>query len=271
MLKSLNLKCHYSLHIKYLNYINIFFVRSILFLCLVSVDCSFEIFGKAKDNIKESVELSGLIFNPSSGKKPNSIVVLFHGYGDTAENFLFLGVLLSELLPNTIFVAIEGPLPCKTMSSGKQWLSASQNNKIQLLKEIEALTLPLHRYLDKLLKKHDIPEDKLTFLGFSQGARIALHIGLRRPKCAGIVAFSGSYLDDPKAMNLSKPPILIIHGDADKKAPITLAKKSYESLNSLKMPVTLIILPKVAHYITPQGIAIAGEFLRECLGENIIP
>ena len=49
--------------------------------------------------------VSGLTLPPASGKKPDSIVVLFHGYGDTNENFLFLGALLGQLLPDALFVA----------------------------------------------------------------------------------------------------------------------------------------------------------------------
>lgn len=191
--------------------------------------------------------------------------ILLHGYGDIGENFLLLGALLSEFLPDTLFVAIDGPIACKAMPSRKQWLSPQKNNHTQLLKEIKTLTPLLNQYISKLLKTYNIPAEKLAFLGFSQGARIALHSGLRRPKCAGVVAFSGSYLDDPIATSLSQPPILIIHGAQDKKTPVTLARKSYEQLNALKMPATLILLPGTEHDITPKGVTLAGEFLKNCL------
>ena len=112
--------------------------------------------------------VSGLTLPPASGKKPDSIVVLFHGYGDTNENFLFLGALLGQLLPDALFVAPDGPITYKAISSGKQWLSAPKNNQPQLLKEIKNLTSSLNRYLDNLLKIHDIPPEKMVLLGFSQ-------------------------------------------------------------------------------------------------------
>jgi len=216
--------------------------------------------------IKEKdIIFSGLTLPPASAKKPNSIVVLFHGYGDTGENFLLLGALLREFLPDTLFVAPDGPIACKHSHSGKQWLSAPKNNRSQLLKEMKTLTPSLNRYLDNLLKKYGILSEKLAFFGFSQGARIALHIGLRRAQCAGIIAFSGSYLDDPTAMNLTRSPILMIHGLEDQKVTASLARESYKRLEALKMPATLILLPGVGHDIDPQGLQIAGEFLRECL------
>ena len=235
------------------------------FFIVVLGSCTLGAWGKFKEMGEKNITISGLTLPPASGKKPDSIVVLFHGYGDFGENFLFLGALLGQFLPNTLFVAPDGPIECKSIPSGKQWLISPKNNKTQLLKEIKNLTPPLNQYLDNLLKKYDISPEKMAFLGFSQGARIALHIGLRRPTCAGIVAMSGSYLNDPSAMNLSQPPILIIHGSSDQKAPVSLARESYKQLDALKMPVTLILLPGVDHDVDPQGLEIAGEFLKDCL------
>jgi phospholipase/carboxylesterase len=227
--------------------------------------------GSKSNEIKEkNITISGITLDPASGKKPESIVVLFHGYGDTAENFIFLAALLGQFLPDTLFVAPDGPKACRTIPSGKQWLSAPKDNKPQLLKEIKNLTGPLNQYLDGLLKKYNLPPEKMVLVGFSQGARIALHIGLRREKCPGIVALSGSYLDDPKAVNLTRAPILILHGVEDKKAPVSLARESHKRLDELKMPVTLILLPGVGHEIDPQAVAIAGEFLADCLAGKIV-
>jgi len=129
-----------------------------LFLVIIFGICSLEIFGNDKEIEKRE---KGIAFKertlpPFSGKKPDSIVVLFHGYGDTAENFIFLTVFWAEVLPNTLFVALDGPMACGEMS-GKKWLKASNKDRAQLFKEINLLTLSLNRYLDSLLKKYGIP------------------------------------------------------------------------------------------------------------------
>jgi phospholipase/carboxylesterase len=243
-----------------------FFISFIVFFEGV---CKVEAWGKSEEIKDKNITFSSLTLPPLSGKKPESIVVLFHGYGDIGENFLFLGALLGQFLPDTLFVAPDGPIACKNIPSGKQWLRTQKNNQTQLLKEIKTLTSSLNRYLDDLLKVYNLPPEKMAFLGFSQGARVALHVGLRRPLCPGIVAMSGSYLDEPSAVNLSHPPILITHGVEDQKAPVALAQESHTRLEALKMPVTLILLPGVAHDIDPQGLTLAGEFLQECLSGKI--
>ncbi|OYZ36128.1 MAG: hypothetical protein B7Y25_08300 [Alphaproteobacteria bacterium 16-39-46] len=250
------------------------FERSLLFssfLIIIFGIFTLETLGNSKELQNQNGAFSDLVLPPASGNKPDSIVVLFHGYGDNAENFLLLGALLGQFLPNTLFVAPEGPLDCKTVPSGKQWLKTSKNNRPQLLKEIKNLTPPLNQYLDNLLKTYNIPSQKMALMGFSQGARIALHIGLHRPMCAGIVAFSGSYLEDPETVPLTRTPILIIHGTEDKMAPVSLARESHKRLKALKMPVTLILLPGVAHDIDLSGLETAVAFLQECLSGKIPP
>ena len=236
-----------------------------LFLVIVFGICSLEIFGSVKEaEIKEkNITFSELTLPPFSGNKPESIVVLFHGYGDNGENFLFLSAFWAELLSNTLFVALDGPMTCKDIP-GKKWLRASNKDRPQLFKEINLLTLSLNRYLDDLLKKYGIPPEKMALVGFSQGARVAFHVGLRRP-CAGVVAFSGSFLDDPTTkLRFPYPPILIIHGTEDSKAPSSLARESYKRLEALQVPVTLFLIPGLGHDIDPRGSGIAGEFLNDC-------
>jgi len=193
--------------------------------------------------------------------------VLFHGYGDTAENFILLGTFWRVLLPNTLFVAIEAPNTCKDMP-GKKWLQASNKNKPQLFKEINLLTQTLNDYLDDLLEKHKVSPNNLALVGFSQGARIALHVGLRRP-CAGVVGFSGSFLDDPTTkLHSENLPILLIHGLEDKKALPILSRESYKRLEELNMSVTLFLMPGIDHNIDSQGSHIAIEFLQDCFAKK---
>lgn len=245
------------------------FFLFLTFFVIVFGICSLETSANIKEVREKGIAFSGLILPPASGHKPDSIVVLFHGYGDTAENFLFLSASWAEFLPNTLFVALEGPIACKNIPAGKQWLRASSKNRDQLLKEIKLLTASLNRYLDGLLKTYGLSPQKLALVGFSQGSRVALHVGLRRPLCAGVVGFSGAFLDDPTDLRLSRPPVLLIHGVEDTKAPSSLARESYKSLEALHVPVTLFLMPGLGHDIDPRGSAIAGEFLNDCFSGKI--
>lgn len=214
---------------------------------------------------------SGPSIVPSHGKKPDSLVVIIHGYGADGENLLPLGKVWSSLLPNTVFVAPHGPVICEVNPYGKQWFSLKdwapaqnlEKFQTQILKEIQSITPTFQKYLDDLLKQYDIPPEKLALVGFSQGATLALHIGLHRPECAGIVAYSGGYIPDPHHVNTAHPSVLLIHGIADQVLLSSQSEMAEKQLKTMGIPVTLSLLPYLDHAIDERGLELGGAFLKE--------
>jgi phospholipase/carboxylesterase len=211
---------------------------------------------------------SGPSFGPASGGKPDSIVVLIHGYGSDGEDLLSLGKSWASLLPHTLFVAPHGPVACEMNPSGNQWFGLKDWEPSRILKEIQALTPAFNRYLDGLLKSHNLPSDKLALVGFSQGAMLALHVGLHRPQPAGVVAYSGAFLNDPMELKIARPPVLLVHGTEDQVLPASASQAAEEALKALSVPVTLSLLPGLGHGIDARGLGMGGAFLKEKLYEN---
>ena len=59
---------------------------------------------------------------PVSGST-RSIVVFLHGYGANGADLLGIADVLSEHLPDTLFVAPDAPETCPGSPMGYQWLS----------------------------------------------------------------------------------------------------------------------------------------------------
>lgn len=211
---------------------------------------------------------SGPSLAPASGKKPTSIVVLIHGYGANGDDLLSLGNAWAELLPDTLFVAPHGPTVCEMNPAGNQWFDLRDWDPGRIIKEVQNLTPAFNQYLDNLLKANDLSNDKLALVGFSQGAMLAMHIGLHRPQCAGVVAYSGGFLEDPKELIIARPPILLVHGDQDDVIGHSFSEQAEERFKSLGIPVNLSILTGLGHGIDPRGLAIGGKFLKDHLYKN---
>lgn len=212
--------------------------------------------------------------SPASGLKPDSIVVLIHGYGANGEDLLSLGKSWSALLPNTLFVAPDGPTKSEVNISGNQWFSLedwdpdqqlTKDNISRMMGEIQELTPSFNQYLDELLQTHGLPPEKLALVGFSQGAMLALHIGLHRPLCAGVLAYSGAFLEDLKEAKVAHPPVLLIHGADDQVLFPVFSQIAKGRLESLGTSVTLSILPDLDHSIDGRGLGMGGAFLKEHL------
>jgi len=236
--------------------------------------------GLSNGENKMTITFSGPSLPPASGNKPDSIVVFLHGYGANGHDLLSIGKVWAPLLPNTLFVAPHGPDESKINPSGNQWFSLDDWDPDQLLTptqisrmltDIQTIAASFNRYLDNLLKTHNLLPEKLALVGFSQGSMFALHIALHRPQCAGVVAYSGAFLEDPTKPNTSRPPVLLIHGQEDRLVSPTYSQMAEERLKSLKIPVTLALVPGIDHGIDERGLAVGGAFLRKHLEENTQP
>ncbi len=228
-------------------------------ICIVGND------GLSKGENKMTTTFSGPSLPPASGGKPDSLVVLIHGYGSDGEDLISLGKSWAHLLSNTLFVAPHGPVVCEMNPSGNQWFGLRDWDPPRILTEVQALTPSFNRYLDDLLKTHGLPPEKLARVGFSQGAMLALHVSLHRPRCAGVVAYSGAFLDDPMELKIAHPPILLIHGTEDQVLPSSFSQMAEERLKALSVPVALSLLPGLEHGIDGRGLGMGGAFLKEHL------
>ena len=117
------------------------------------------------------------------------------------------------------------------------------------------------------MKTYKLPPERLGLVGFSQGAMVALHLALLRPQCAGVVAYSGAFLDDPTEFKLAKPPVLLIHGADDLVLTPSLSEKAESRLKMLGVPVTFSLLPQLDHQIDGRGLGMGGAFLQDVLGD----
>ena len=84
---------------------------------------------------------------------------------------------------------------------------------------------------------------------------------------AAILGFSGALLGAGTlaAETRSRPPVMLIHGDADDVVPVEALFDAVDGLQAAEIPVQWIVRPNLPHSIDPEGIAAGGRFLREML------
>ena len=208
---------------------------------------------------------------PHSGET-RSIVVFLHGYGANGADLLGIADVLMEHLPDTLFVAPDAPETIPMMPMGLQWFPIpwiDGSSEEESERGLMAAADDLNAFLDALMVDEDVLPEQVVLFGFSQGTMMALHVAPRREDpIAGIVAFSGRLLAPEllKDEAVSRPPILLVHGDADDVVPPKSLPEAAEALQAAGwQDVYAHIMKGTAHGIAPDGLSVALAFMRDKL------
>jgi phospholipase/carboxylesterase len=101
---------------------------------------------------------------------------------------------------------------------------------------------------------------------------MALHVGPRRAQAlAGIVGFSGM-LADPDELTVevvTRPPVLLIHGDADEVLPVASLPRAKEGLEAAGLDVVTHVSPRLGHSIDEMGLRLGATFLAHRLSRPV--
>ena len=194
--------------------------------------------------------------------KPAYLVVLLPGHDCDSQALVDHALNWAPTMPKAEFLAAE--LSCAEDGAGSsRWFDMDDPSPAKMAAGVRTIALLLDNFLDEMLAQRRLPDSHLALVGFSQGAMLALHLGLRRPKpMAAVVAFSGALvLDSPASEIVSKPPVLLIHGDADPVAPFAGMTNAKDRLKALGVPVMCLKRPGLGHAIDDEGVIVAGDFL----------
>lgn len=212
--------------------------------------------------------LDGPSLGPAAGGRARSLVVLLHGLGADGNDLIELAPYWAEQLPSTAFVSPHAPFPCDMAPYGRQWFSLQDRDPHRMLAGVAAAAPILDAFLDAQLETHRLDASALALVGFSQGTMMSLHVAPRRPRAAAaVVGFSGSLVggDALGAEVKSRPPVLLVHGDADPIVPFAAMGAARDALTAVGIEVMTERRPGLVHSIDPQGLAKAGAFLARCL------
>lgn len=207
---------------------------------------------------------------PASGVT-KSIVVFLHGYGADGADLLGLADPLAPHLPDTEFLAPDAPEPCAGNPFGRQWFPIpwlDGSSEAAAAAGLDASATDLDAFLDARLEEAGLSPRALALVGFSQGAMMSLHVAPRRPEpVAGIVAISGRLLRPERlaAEAVVKPPVLLVHGDADPVVPFEDMGKAGNALVAAGFETYGHVMKGTGHGIAPDGLSVALSFLKDRL------
>ncbi|MEP9353031.1 dienelactone hydrolase family protein [Xanthobacter sp. KR7-65] len=215
--------------------------------------------------------LEGPRLRPRTGRDPDCLVVLLHGYGADGNDLIDIGNAWADLLPGAAFVSPHAPDPCEGAPMGRQWFPLTFRDPHELARGVEGAAPLLRDFLDAELEKYALPPERLALVGFSQGAMMALKIATTAPVApAAVVGYSGMWVEAMGGRGAEitlpvRPPVLLVHGTEDELIPAQALFASAQGLAAAGVPVEWHLSQGIGHGIDEGGLAHGGAFLAEFL------
>jgi phospholipase/carboxylesterase len=210
------------------------------------------------------ITLSGPSVPPAAGGAPKQLVIFLHGVGADGNDLIGLAPYFQKALPHARFVSPNAPYAFDMAPYGYQWFSLQDFTEETRLLGAERAAPVLNAFIDAELARDGLADENLALIGFSQGAMMSLHVGLRRERAmAGIVSYSGLLvgLDKLKAEMRSTPPVLLTHGTEDPVLPFAFLAEAEAGLKSLGLAVEAHARPGLPHGIDGECIELGQDFL----------
>ncbi|ATX78869.1 phospholipase/carboxylesterase [Mariprofundus aestuarium] len=205
-----------------------------------------------------------------TGPKPTATIIWLHGLG--ADGHDFEPIVPQLGLPADLavrFIFPHAPSMPVTLNGGyimPAWYDIKQTDLgIEHDKSgIKASASDIQLLIEKE-QMRGIKANRIILAGFSQGAAMSLHIGLRQESAlAGIMSLSG-YLLLPDQMAQFKPaalntPIFMAHGINDPVVPYALGDKTRRKLVDAGCPVEWHSYP-MQHSVCAEEIRHIGKWI----------
>ncbi len=213
-----------------------------------------------------TLSLSGPSYGPITGERPKKVVFLLHGVGSHGHDLISLAHIWAPSLPDTLFLSPHGPEPFDGGGLGYQWFSLANFDPAKMLEGLRVIAPLVKNYMQEHLEALNLTFQDALLVGFSQGAAVALCLGLQLDNLAGVLGYSGRVLCDTSIMTIasSPPPVMLIHGEQDEVVPIEYMWEMQEFLQEYNVNLTTHACKRLGHSINQEGVDLGLKFIKNC-------
>ena len=224
------------------------------------------------------VFMDNLLKGPSLSKhdKPTKLMVMLHGYGDNAANFMHLAQPLDLDHWGMHYISLNAPSTIPGNIMGYQWfdlypggvyISDATAKEYEVVnKEIELSVLKLKNTINFYLEQLKLSTNDCFVMGFSQGGIINFELARRMDSnFAGIGILSARIIEKDEKTNpfLQKTPIFISHGSKDDVIPSFKFEKSITYLKNKNYEFESHLLKDDTHTISINTISLFQKFIEK--------
>jgi phospholipase/carboxylesterase len=233
-------------------------MKSVALLIAMTIACGSAV--AASGPTVASIGLQGM--DPTSGKAPKQLVVIFHGYTQRGAAMQPFAAELAKRLPDAAFVFGDGPLDA---GQGKSWYVMRGEDPQNTKAAAKDLAVKSVKTAAEGLK---VKPENIVVVGFSQGGGMAFDAGAcSSPDVKAIVSLAG-VLETTCEKEASGTPakVLIVHNDGDPTVKAERIKAFQDGLKAAGYESKLETVSGTTHWPAEEGLAKARDFIVTQLG-----
>ncbi|SHG16361.1 phospholipase/carboxylesterase [Flavobacterium fluvii] len=203
-----------------------------------------------------NLSLEYLVREPKIKLDKNPLLVLIHGYGSNEEDLFSF----ATELPDEYYI-VSARAPYDIQYGSYAWYAINfdaDQNKFSDNDQARSSRDAIAQFIDELAANYPIDSQKVTLIGFSQGAILSYAVALSHPeKVQKVVAMSGYLNTDILEENYLKNSFLNLkiftsHGIVDQVIPVEWGRKAKPFLENLGINSTYKEYP-IGHGVSPQN------------------
>ncbi|KAH9597058.1 Phospholipase/carboxylesterase/thioesterase [Trypanosoma melophagium] len=223
----------------------------------------------------------GLRYGPllqiGNKQSPTGVVTLSHGLGDSAHGWEDVAAEISSRMPHLLFLLPTAPMRGVTINGGMSmnaWYDITNliGTASPPRQESEAVMASAD-YICSLAytatQRYRIPNNRVVYAGFSQGAAVSLAAGITsRIPPAGVAVLSGYLAGGNEVLSRLRnksTPILMCHGTHDNIVPLDAAQRTKEALEKAGVNSVKLNTYPMEHSSHPKEIEDVVNFLKKVL------
>jgi predicted esterase len=175
-----------------------------------------------------------------SDARERRLAIFLHGLGDHGLSFRKLAAAFIDSEPDMRWITPTAAKRAVSVAGGQKmtaWFDLAELPVTEATPFDEAgfaaSTKLVHSWIEEAIVSGIEPED-IFLCGFSQGAALALHAGIRFPAALGGIASFAGWMPGPPdvapAQAAAHTRVLVVHGTRDSKVPARLSTAAQSAL-----------------------------------------
>ena len=231
-----------------------------------------------KQEFIHKASMDNLLTGPSISKhdNPKKLMIMLHGYGDNADNFIHLAQPLDLDEWGMHYVALNAPSIMPGNPMGYQWFDlyingiyisdAGPKEYNVINKTITDNIIKITNTINLILKNIKLGMKDCFVMGFSQGGIMAFELGRSLSKSLGGMGIISSRIikkDEKPNILFQQTPIFISHGSQDDVLPISNFNQSLDILKKDNYNFESHLIERDSHTISPDTIELFQDFIKK--------